>query len=267
MLKDKKGKSNNVEELLSTGYEIAGSATGGAIGCIVGGPSGAVVGAASGVVINKVLCKLGNEIKERVLSKREEVRIGATLTYAICKINENLSNNKKLREDDFFNYEIGLRSVAEEIYEGIILSAQREHEEKKMKFLGNLIANIPFDCTINRSKANFLIKIMEKLTYNQLCIIAIFKIEGRKDLNWGYSFNQYEELTTLNYLESAVEELDSLKIIGTIRSTGGTIITVSLSKFGEDLYNLASLEELDSNELLEIKQDFLKVSEIISMKK
>lgn len=79
----------------------------------------------------------------------------------------------EIRQDDFFN-KINERSTADEILEGILLSAQREHQEKKVQFYGNLIANIAFDPSIDREQANFLIKLDESLSYRQICLLSLF---------------------------------------------------------------------------------------------
>jgi len=66
------------------------------------------------------------------------------------------------------------RSTAEEIFEGVIFAAQREHEEKKLKFLGNLFANLAFNPQFDRTQSNLLIKIAQRCSYRQLCLLALF---------------------------------------------------------------------------------------------
>jgi hypothetical protein len=50
------------------------------------------------------------------------------------------------------------------------MAAQREFEERKIIFLGNLVANIAFDDSITRPLANQLISI----SYRQMCIMSLF---------------------------------------------------------------------------------------------
>jgi hypothetical protein len=165
-----------IEFLIESGAEITGASTGAFIGTAVGGPAGTVIGAMGGLMAEKAFSKLGQEIQERVLSKRENKKIGATSTYALEKIKENLSAGKELRNDGFFDEDYSERSKADEILEGVIFSAQREHEEKKLKYYGNLVANIAFDPTISSSQANQLIKISSELTYRQLCILRVIAL-------------------------------------------------------------------------------------------
>ena len=64
------------------GGSAAGAAVGAAIGTAVAGPLGAVGGALAGTVLEKGFQLVGNEIKKRTLSPREEKRVGAVYTYA-----------------------------------------------------------------------------------------------------------------------------------------------------------------------------------------
>ena len=169
-------KDEMIEFLIESGSEITGATTGAVIGGVVAGPAGAMLGIAGGKAVEKVFSKLGSEIKNRVLSKRENNKIGATATYALEKIDENIKSGKKLRDDGFFENDDTNRSTADEIVEGIMFSAQREHEEKKLKYYGNLVANIAFDKTISREQANQLINISKRLTYRQIKLINLFAI-------------------------------------------------------------------------------------------
>ncbi len=58
------------------------------------------------------------------------------------------------------------RSTAEEIFEGVLLVAQRDYQEKKTKFYANFFANIAFEPFIDRALANFLLRVAERLTGN-----------------------------------------------------------------------------------------------------
>lgn len=159
--------------MVNIGSNITGSVTAATIGFLIGGPPGAVAGAVVGPGITSAIKKIGEEISNRVLGVREKERIGPTLIYAVEKIKENQNKGKEIREDNFFKGDKG-RSTAEEITEGILLNAQKEYQEKKLKFHGNLLANIAFTKEISREEANYMIRLSEKLTYGQLCVIALF---------------------------------------------------------------------------------------------
>ena len=88
------------EKAIDTATELGGSAAGAAVGAAIGtavaGPLGAVGGALAGTVLEKGFQLVGNEIKKRMLSPREEQRVGAVYTYA------NQKNKQKScrREND-----------------------------------------------------------------------------------------------------------------------------------------------------------------------
>ncbi len=56
----------------------------------------------------------------------------------------------------------------------MILAAQRGAEEKKVRFYGNLLANLAFEQDVDRSKSNFLLRLGEQLSYRQLCLLSLF---------------------------------------------------------------------------------------------
>ena len=62
------------------------------------------------------------------------VPITDVMDLAKEKIDENIKNNKKLREDDFFE-NVDNRSSAEEILEGTLMVAQKEYEERKLPYI------------------------------------------------------------------------------------------------------------------------------------
>ena len=150
---------------------VIGTLAGAGIGAAVAGPPGVIGGALAGKTIEKLFEVIGNEIREKCLSKNE--RIGEVCLLAQKKIQDNLEKGHLLRDDSFYEGTDVDRSSAEEILEGTIFAAQRENEEKKLLYLANLYANINFDKIISRSMANQLIKIASDITYRQVIIMAI----------------------------------------------------------------------------------------------
>jgi len=191
---------DGIKSLIEAGSEIAGSAAGAAIGFLLAGPAGAAIGGATIPLLTRGLIEIGNDINERFLSEREKIRIGGIITYAIIKYQKKLAAGEKLRDDGFFRppltehpacaeIRITERPPAEEVIEGFLLAAQREHEEKKLPFLGSLLANICFDPSIDRSHANLLVKIGETISFRQMCILSIFSDPYRSQIRGRYSEN------------------------------------------------------------------------------
>lgn len=102
------------------------------------------------------------------------MRVGAAISFASAKIQEKLDNGEQPRQDEFFTDEHDNRATAKEVFEGVVLAAQREAEEKKVRLYGNLLANLAFAQDVDRSQANFLIKLGEDLSYRQICLLSLF---------------------------------------------------------------------------------------------
>ncbi len=256
-------KDEMIEFLIESGSEITGATTGAVIGGAVAGPAGAMLGIAGGKAVEKVFSKLGSEIKNRVLSKRESNKIGATATYALEKIEENIKNGKKLRDDGFFNDDDTNRSTADEIVEGIMFSAQREHEEKKLKYYGNLIANIAFDKTISREQSNQLINIAKRLTYRQIKLINLFAINQQLPIKILKKDSYVNNGVSGYILISVLQDTLELYNIGLVGGNGSVILEmpyivpadIRVQGMGAILYNLMELSTMPYTEL----QDLINV--------
>jgi hypothetical protein len=164
---------DGLQKLISGGAEIAGAAIGGALGFISAGIFGAAAGSAGGAVAAIMLKRIGDEVSNRYLSSREKVRVGGVIAIAAANIGERLRAGEKLRSDDFFNQRSSGRSSAEEVAENVLLTCQREAEERKVPYMGYLLSNLAFDSTISASMAHFITRTAESLTYRQLCILRI----------------------------------------------------------------------------------------------
>ena len=169
-------------ELLGAGSEISGGVAGAAIGLMIAGPTGGLVGGGSGPGITYALKKLGNEVHRRFLAPREQQRIGGVIAFGVNRVKEKLDAGEKVRTDDFFASKVGSRSDAEEVYEGIILAAQHDHEEKKLRFMGNLMASLAFRPDIDGGYANYLVRLAEGLSHRQLGLILLVCLRDKSVL-------------------------------------------------------------------------------------
>jgi hypothetical protein len=236
-------EQENTRNLIEMGADIAGNAAGAAVGFIVAGPAGSVVGAAATPVLTGILKTIGSEIKSRLYSERELIRAGGALAFAVQKIRSNLNAGKKLRSDDFFSSSAGDRGAAKEILEGILLAAQKEYQEKKVKFYGNLYANIAFESDIDRSHANYLVGLLDRLSFRQLCCIA-----GFKD---GYEFVYIQEPQNAIDLVNELNELASLGIVKMEYLPNQELPPYADYKsksYATRLYELFGLDEISENE-------------------
>ena len=147
-------RSKSLANLVKDGAKFGGMPLGAGIGFLFGGPIGATVGAGIGVAIERI----GDEIGNRYLAKRERERVGSTIILACEKIKRNVDLGMKYRTDDFFDNKNGERSAAEEVVEGILIASQKEYQEKKLPFYSNLLANLAFHAEIDKAQANLVLK-------------------------------------------------------------------------------------------------------------
>jgi len=260
---------DKLKSLISAGSNITGAAAGGVMGFLIGGPLGATIGGPLGILIYKGLSDMAN----RVLSTREVTRVGATAQYAITKVKERLDSGDKLRDDDFFEDKRKGRTDAEEIFEGVLLKAKTEHEEKKTKILGNIFANIAFFRGFSVGEANHLLRITENLTYRKMCILSLVKrkdeIQGIKLREESYS-DYWEEpgkKITLFETASTVQEAYEMYGLGLIlckdRAEEGSFWSLTewtdiapngleLTPMGERYYQVMGLDDIPEEDVREV---------------
>ncbi len=160
-------------KLVAPSAAVVGSLAGAALDLAAPGASGFLAAAALGPAVEHAILATSTEFVHKQLATREKMRIGGVMAATATRINERLEEGERPRHDGFFDPVLGQRSTANEIYEGALVAAQREHEEKKVPFLGNLLASVSFDEEIDRGHANLLVRQAEALSYRQLCILAL----------------------------------------------------------------------------------------------
>lgn len=163
----------SVSEFLAAAGDGTGALVGAGVGGSVAGPPGAVLGAVLGGMSSRLVQKLGREFNQRVLSTREDLRVGSVLALADAEMKERLKRGETLREDGFFDFDESGRSGAEEVGEHILLKCQREPEERKLPYMANLLAAFAFQPSIDVQTAHYMVRIAEQLTYRQLCLIHL----------------------------------------------------------------------------------------------
>ncbi|MDE0426156.1 MAG: hypothetical protein OXN25_14960 [Candidatus Poribacteria bacterium] len=123
------------------------------------------------------LKNIGQEYAERMLSPRENLRVGSALILAAEGIRERLKNENP-REDGFFDKNHTGRADAEEVLENMVLKVQREPEEKKARYIAKIYENSVFEQEISADLSHKIIKSAEQLTYQHLCILSMV---GRRE--------------------------------------------------------------------------------------
>lgn len=241
-----KDSSSTIKNFINNGSEIAGGAIGGALGFLAGGPVGAAAGGAVGASAASALKKIGHEVNDRYLSKREKVRAGGVLAIAADEIKKRIDSGDTLRADGFFDQKNSNRSGAEEVAESVLLKAQREPEEKKIRFMGNLLSNISFDANISPELGHQVIKTAEQLTYRQLCILNLCALKQHYSLR----SNDYRGQNSFpRELYQVLYECHDLYVRGLINFGGSVAFgptdiipgNMTIQGIGADLFNLMGL--------------------------
>lgn len=205
-----------------------------------------------------------NDIKERSMSKSEQRKVEKVFNSSFSKINEKIEQGQNLRSDDFYKAFENDRSAAEELLEGTIFAAQRENEEKKLKYTSNLYANINFDENISRSTANQLVKLSSNISYRQLIILSVIGRSSSKLIDLQFRNEEFKGFSRSEDFSIAVDVfelyrmslINSSKVILDANSFNPSMLI--LSGVGELLYNNMELADM------EITDDYEEIIEFLS---
>lgn len=248
-------ESKVIKGLSELGGTAVGASVGTGVGLVVAGPGGAALGAIAGSVVEKVFEWAGAEISERLLSKKENQRVKSVLEVAKEKVQKNLASGQVIRDDDFFDKDINDRSTAEEILEGVLLTSQKEYEERKLVYLANLYSNIAFDKTITRQIANQLIKIAAELTYRQLVILKVIGFFQTNPMAPTRKKSAFTEINGLNNVSIAsdIYALYQKSLVfssnAILDAAGINPSTLSIGGYGALLYNLMGIADIPFDEM------------------
>ena len=179
-------RDDRLRVMLNKGAEFAGGTAGPAVGAVIGtlfaGPAGAAVGGGIGAAATMAFKAIGHELSSRLLSPREQARIGGVFTLAAAEIVDRCKGGESVRDDGYFETGDNGRSDAEEVWESALLKSQREAEEKKLPYMAHLLANLAFNTEISGAMAHQMTKAAESMTYRQLCILQLFATKEKFNL-------------------------------------------------------------------------------------
>lgn len=258
---NEKVKDSKLNKLLNVdvGFlgESAGGVVGAGVGFIIGGPFGAIVGGASGPIVSKALRVVGREFSNRYLSKREEVRVCGVLVFAATEIDRRIKNGEDIRQDGLFDQDSTGRSYAEEIVENVILKCQKDPQERKIPFMGYMLANLVFRSDIGADMAHQIINLADVLTFRQLCLL---RIAARTDtFHLRESDYREQERFSKDLYQVLHECLDlyhkALVNFGGEVAFGITDVfpsRMSTQGIGADIYSLMQLCQISDEELMPI---------------
>lgn len=260
-------KKNDLKQLIKNNYaDLIGSGISGSLSLFSAvDPFVGFLAGPAGVIVSGTLKGIGNDIKERQLSPREDFRVGKVLAIAALEMHQRLEKGESLRDDGFFDKKQTDRSDAEEIAEAIMLKCQREPQEKKILYMGYLKASIAFDSNISADMGHQFIKVAEQLSYRQFCILKLVVVKDRFGLR-NQDYQKYEKFSQGLY--QVLQECHDLCLKGCldyeIPLTFSGKIAVSymnmrpndmtIQRIGRDLFNLMKLSTIPDEDIIPIAE-------------
>jgi hypothetical protein len=161
--------------LVSLGAESLSAVAGASIG-LAFGPLGLIVGAAAGPSMTRILRLVGGDIRRRLFSSKEEERIGGALFIALARITQRQAAGEQPRTDGLF--EPG--QDPEGLLEGALLTAARSYQQMKVPFVGAFYASFLFADDISADTGQYLLRLLDRLTYRQLAALAFIGAPRRR---------------------------------------------------------------------------------------
>ena len=254
-------KGSKARALIGVGAEMAGGAAGGALGFLFAGPAGAIASGAGGVAISKALVAVGNEIADRFLAPRESVRVGAALAIAADVTKTRLENGETPRRDEYID-DGSLHPPIEEVTEGLLIAAQRAYDEKRVPYIGRLLANLNFRPDLDVPAASWLTRLGNDVSYTQLCILRLSVGNAHGDLLKGGKVqdSRVKGPTHAAYLSEALR-LHNLGLINFGNEVAWSLLDVNPPAmrpqgYGVHLYDLMELGRIPSSDLDPIRSAF-----------
>lgn len=239
-------ENERAEKISEIGAEISGALIGGAIR-LLAGPAGSVGGALAGTVITRVT----KELAQRFLSSKETQRIEKGLTFIGYKIASNIQNQIPLRADGFFDPDSSGQSDADEILEAVLIKCKNEPQDKKLRFVANIFANVAFRADVSSTDAHYLLKISEDLTYRQLCLISL--VEKGKEIGQRFSWGWYLQQSQKEQTDPSFNA-EQRKLTDYIHAMGNTEQPPFLQPLGKLCYELMDLSEIPVEDLHEVAE-------------
>lgn len=163
--------NGRLEKIVARATDSLGDVSAVAIGLLLNaaGPEGAFIGAAAGPVVAGV----ANDLATRIMSQKEEHRLGAVMIFAMESMKQIQDGGGQIRNDRFWASANDFNGPGEEVVEAVLIAAQREPQEKKLEYLGCLLAQIAYHEEISVETAMWMVNTAERLTWTQYMLISM----------------------------------------------------------------------------------------------
>jgi hypothetical protein len=165
----------------------------------------------------------------------------------------------EIRKDDFFVTRPDGGALADEVGEAVLIAVREEAEQRKVPYMGYLLANIAFEPGVDAASAHNLVAEAEALSFTQLSLLAAvarqdkFSLPGRRE---GGVTASLEVLTLLSQFEDL--GYARRELIGVVSPKRGLPENISVPKDqvlqyrGKVLYSLMELARIPDEDVRKV---------------
>ncbi|MES2592881.1 MAG: hypothetical protein V4608_13440 [Bacteroidota bacterium] len=266
-------KKDSLLHWLNIGANFSGAVISGAVGVTNPTIEGIIVGGGLGSVVTDTLQSIGQDMRNRYLSKKEEARIGTSFFYLLEKFNENVDKGLKVRNDNFFDKQHGDYSRNDEIVEGLLLIAQKSYEERKVRFISYFYANILFSQNLDTYHANHYLRLAETMSYRQFCLLAIYYEKEKYGLKVDVlprpsDIDRYDIRGEMFALDDKALLSVHIGVMGSnIRGYPFQPEEVYITDYGKLFFELFSLAQIPFTDILEVAEQIVQPEWFEKLKK
>lgn len=158
---------------------------------VVGGTAGALAVLATGLpLIGPIIApvfahgleRAGNELIRRHLTPRQDLRVGRAILAAAERARELQEAGGTPRSDGFlYPEDDGDRASSDEITEAALLAAMNSAQERKVEYIGRLLANILFKPALDLATSYQLVQTAEAISYRAFVLLKILAAKEVRD--------------------------------------------------------------------------------------
>jgi hypothetical protein len=168
-------------------------------------------------MLTRALKRLGADLHERVLGPRQRIRIGDAFASAADEIKRRLDQGD-IPSVGWTEARDGHRPEAEEVLEGVLLAASDAWEERRVRHIGLLYAELSF-LQFRPEYAHYIVTVAGRLTSRQMLCLSVLLCE---DLGTFKLFEQADVTVLENGLEAELDELGQSGLLGFLQADGGS---------------------------------------------
>lgn len=200
------------------------------------------------------------DFTQRVFSHNEANKINTVIDATILEINSRLDGGATLRNDGFFTDNQSGRTKAEEVFEGVLLKARDQHEERKLVHFGYFYSNLAFRSDVPASLANYFIKTANALSYRQFVLLKHIQTHHKVAFDSSQIRGRRHSLPDLKALAREQMELHSeFGGCGLLDAVAPQQDVVS--NLGQTFVELFNLDLIPNEDLLELRRVIMLCAE------